>query len=78
MYQGCLPHLLKYRFVVVDIINPNDDPGSRRQRVWSARGIVICGRYIQDVLQTLKLGQGSRAETDQSCKEHRPLKLLLV
>lgn len=71
----CLdPYLLKYRFVVVDIIDPNDDPSSGGEVLQPTWCIVICGRYIQDVLQSLKLGQGSRAQTYQTYKDHTAIK----
>lgn len=70
-----MPHLFKHRFVVVDVIHPNDDTRGRKQRLRPAWHVVISGRYIQDILQALKLRQGSGAETNQACKERRPVKL---
>lgn len=67
------PHLLKHRFVVVDIVNSDDDPRGGGERVQASRCIVVRGRYVQDVLQALELGQRSGAETDQPCKDHGPI-----
>jgi len=68
------PHLPKYRFVVVDIVDSDDDPCGGDERVRAAWCIVVCGRYIQDVLQALKLGQGSGAETNQPYRPWDPSK----
>lgn len=72
------PHRLKYRFVVVDIINSDNDTSSGNERVWPSWRVVICGCYIQDILQALKLGQGRGAETNQPYKDHRPIKLQVI
>lgn len=72
------PHRLEYRFVVVDIINSDDDTCGGEERVRPTWCIVICGCYIQDVLQALKLGQGSGAETDQPYKDHRAIKSHII
>lgn len=69
------PHLLEYRFVVVDIVNPNNDAGGGGERVWPSRCVVVRGRDIEDVLQALQLGQWGGTQTDQSYKDHRPNKL---
>ena len=59
------PHLLKDGFVVIDVVNTHDDPGSCREWVWPPGGVVVCSCYIEDVLQALELGSGGEAQPDQ-------------
>lgn len=72
------PHLFKYRFVVVDIIHTDYDACGGEQGLWPSWCVVIGGCYVQDILQALKLGQGSGAETNQACEERRPVKLKVL
>lgn len=66
-------HLLKDGFVVVDVVDANDDLGGAAEREGSAGRIVVRGSNVEDILGPFEPGRWTPPQLDDACTQTSPL-----